>query len=430
VTNSKTGVLAILYRRLGILTTFTVGQGALQALQIISGMVLVWEMAISEYGVLAFATAVQGVVSILSDMGCRDAVVALAGRQSQDKANLGKLIKAVFRLRIVLWACASAIGIALLVGFHVQHAFPLPLALLLSVLISATSYLNGWSLYYSIPALMHHRMRELYWPQVAAAAARLVALLALAAAGFLDAVSATAVAGLAAFATGLQYRRAFQSAIVFPDQSSSDALRQIRSYVLSIAPATFFNAFQDQVLVFVLAILGQTRNVAEVFALGRLGQAFQFLSSGNVALIMPWVAKADRSNLKRRYALVVSGAVTASALIMLGVLWFPSEVLFLLGKNYRSLGVELQLSMGAACLAYLAAVIWSLNSARRWIWPWSGSFYVAAVLSVQVWCVLKLDLSTTRGAIQMALAAASAAVVVQVLHGFLGFGLRPNQSIE
>jgi O-antigen/teichoic acid export membrane protein len=382
-------------------------------------------MDVSEYGVFAFATAVQGVGSIVSDMGCRDAAIGLAGPKSADDMALSRIVGAAFRFRFRLWVMASLIGCVFLLGFHFQQQLLFSKALLLSLIISVTLYVNGWSLYYPIPALINHQMAQFYRPQIVGAAARLLAVLALMLSGLLDAVSAFFAGALAALVTGFYYRSAYRSSVVISAESR-DAVRQIRGYVLSVAPATLFTAFQDQVLIFVLAILGQTRNVAEVFALGRIGQMLQLLGSANLTLVMPWVSKADHDSLPSRYGLIVGGAISLAAIILLAVLCFPSEVLLVLGRNYRGLGFELQLSVATACLSYLNSVMWSINSARRWVWPWSGALYVVALLATQIWCIVNLDLSTTRGALFMSLATACVAIAYQVLHNILGFRLRTN----
>lgn len=62
-----------------ILFAFITGQGALQAIQVISGFALVGYMDVHDYGIVAFLLAVQGSAGILADLGLRDGIIAVLG---------------------------------------------------------------------------------------------------------------------------------------------------------------------------------------------------------------------------------------------------------------------------------------------------------------------------------------------------------------
>jgi len=407
-----------------ILLSFTTGQGALQAIQIVSGFVLVRYMDVHEYGVAAFLLAVQGAAAALSDIGLRDGIVAIAGKDTTDKEKLGRLIgAAIHQRRINLVPVTIGILIAFALLYHFQNV-SLSTILVLSSTSVAFAVFNGWNVYFAMPFVLSHDMKAYYLPQLTFQTLRLALLLTALALNLLD-VAALAIINLfSVIGSGLWYKNKSAKTISMPSIVFQEDIHHMRRYIAPLAPMTLFAAFQDQILIFIMSAFGQTANLAQIFALGRLGALFQFFSSATTNLAMPWLARASNQELSLRFFIVFGGALLVAIAVTLGAIIAPDAYLWILGSNYSGLRFELLLAVSSASLSFLASILYLLNNSRNWLWPYSGASWIILVIPLQVVCVVGLDMTVTRGGLLMSLFVSLAALLFHAFHTFLGFTIK------
>ncbi|HZL59304.1 MAG TPA: hypothetical protein VFC38_06360 [Stellaceae bacterium] len=403
---------------------FVVGQGALQAIQAVSGLVLVREMDIREYGILAFVLSVQATVSVLCDLSFRDAVIANAGSDWHNRSLLGDLVAAVWRVRMTIWVVASLGAFLALYFFHLRHGLSLNKAMVFAALISGSVFFNSWFTYFSLPLVLARDMRQLYAPQILAQAVRLAGIIILVGAGFLAASPVVALSCLAIAVAGLWYRFRHAGLFKFPERPTEESRLRLRQYVVPLLPSSIFYAFQDQITAFILTIFGQTTNIAQAFALGRLGIVFQLFGAAGTVLVIPWIARSSSAQLPRRYFAVLSFCVTLAALFIAASFVFPDAFLFVLGGNYRGLERELQIVIATMSLGFVGTMMWLMNNARRWIWSWSSFPYIGVTLAIQVTCIATLDMLVLRNVLTMSLLVALGVLGVQIFQSAMGFALK------
>ena len=406
------------------LFSFATRQGAAQAIQIISGFALVRYMDIHEYGVAAFLLAVQASAGILSDLGLRDGIIAVIGQNAFDKFRLGSLVGAAMHQRRLNLLPVSIGILAAFILFHFLQDVPWPVVLALAAMSIINNSFVGWTIYFALPWMLRQDMKAYYKPQLLFQTARLALLLLCIAFNFLDVITLAIANTFATCGTALWYRYKSAELLDIPAQVSRDDMRHLRRYLLPLLPLSIFSAFQDQVTFFILAIVGQATNIAQAFALGRLAIVFQFFGTATLLLATPWIAKAPDENLPKRYAVVLGSAVTLAAATLLGALLFPDLFLWILGHQYQGLYVELGLALGAASATFLYGVLYYINNSRRWTWPWTGTSYVIAIVTIQALCIVFLDMSQTRNALLMSLLVGVAMVILQLLHTILGFAFK------
>ena len=407
-----------------ILLSFTTGQGALQAIQIVSGFVLVRYMDVHEYGVAAFLLAMQAAASVLSDVGLRHGVIATLGADSGNRAALGNLVRAAFYQRTFNVALVSVGVIAAFWVFHSRQGLPLPLALTLAATIILTTHFNSWNMYFSLPWILSHNMTAYYRPQIIFQAARLILIFVFIASGTLGVLTLAVANLLALLGNGIWYRHKSKPLMELPAKPSVADIKRLRRYIFPLAPAEIFWAVQDQIPVFLLTITGGTTNLAHVFALGRLGVVFQFFGAATTTLAMPWLARTSHEELAKRYAVVFGSAAALAGAVVLGSVIIPDVYLWILGDQYRHLYTELRLAIGGASALFLYGILYHINNIRMWMWGWSGISYVVIVLGIQVACILLLDMSDTKNVLLMSLLVGTGALSLQFLHTFLGFSLK------
>jgi hypothetical protein len=186
-------------------------------------------------------------------------------------------------------------------------------------------------------------------------------------------------------------------------------------------PSTIFFALQGQISIFLISWFGRAESIAEVGALGRIGQLFIMLGAFNSVVIAPNIARISRQLLPRRYIQVLVGAVAVCCALIGLALVFPGVFLWLLGHKYEHLRSELPWMMASACVGYVTGVMWTMHSARKWIFSWGVWTYIAAVVLTQIAGLLYMDLSTTTGVILFGLYSSFATLAVQIAWAIFGF---------
>ena len=70
-------------------------------------------------------------------------------------------------------------------------------------------------------------------------------------------------------------------------------------------------------------------------------------------------------------------------------------MLYLLGKNYSNLDIELFLSVLGGCVSMMVGIAYALSLGRTWVVP--VAFNVTSCIVVQAVLIFLLDFSTARG---------------------------------
>ena len=176
-----------------------------------------------------------------------------------------------------------------------------------------------------------------------------------------------------------------------------------------------------QIAVGLITLFGKTRNIAEVSALGRLGQVFMIFNAFNSVMIEPHVARLPRSMVARRYVQIALCGCTVAAVVTTASFLLPGPLLLLLGHAYRNLRSDVGWVVAATCVSYVAGVLWIMNGARKFLYWWYTGAYIVVILLSQVLCVLYLDLSSTRNVIYFMLITNAATLIVHAAAG--GYGI-------
>ena len=402
------------------LTAFFIGQGSVQLINILTGFLLLRWMTTEEYAAYTLVNGFQGSVGVLVEMGLGSSIIALlAGRT--DAATVGGYIRSVRHYRDTFFLVMVPI---LIVSFSVLTqrqgwGWGITAGLLGAVL--ATLYFQSWATYYSVPLVIHHELGKFYRISAGLGVFRLGVCLLLYLLSSLTALLAAWLATVTTVVMGVFYRRQSTRLIVEPAKSDPVKNRQVLKYIRPQIPATIFFALQGQVNVLLITWFGQSRSIAEVGALGRIGQLFVLLAAFNNIIVIPMIARTRRELLLRRYLLMVALALGVCA-VLLGVAFFlPRPFLWLLGSKYDHLEHELGWMMLSSCSGYVTGVMFTMHSARKWIFTWGSWAYIGSVIVTQIAGLLLMDLSTTRGVIIFGVYSSLATLLVQVVWGAVGF---------
>jgi hypothetical protein len=139
-------------------------------------------------------------------------------------------------------------------------------------------------------------------------------------------------------------------------------------YLLPTIPGSIVFATQDLFVYWLATLSGGAVVVAQTFALGRLAAIFVTLNSIMANVIIPRVVNLkDDRHAHRNGALPIIIMAGFCAILTGFAGLFPGPVLFVLGKNYSNLGLELVLSLSAASFSLIAQMLGQLSRVMGWI---------------------------------------------------------------
>lgn len=409
------------------LATFAAGQAGVQALAFVNALLALRWMAQTEYAKTGVVLGFQTLCTTFVDLGIAGALVALIGPRADQPRVAGAYLAAgrwwrrCLFVAVVPPAAAAFVALCLRQGWALGESLVLLGCLVLSLHAAALTALA------SAPLLLHQRLGVLYGAANLAALLRLAGLLALHAAGALDAVSATVLNTAVALGVAAAYRRAARPLAEEPPRSAPAERREILRYAAPLAPMAAFYALQGQVTTVLVASFGEAQHIAEVTALGRLGQLFAFASALYAMLLQPAFARVPAARLRRRYAAVVAATLALAAAASAGAFVLPQPLLWLLGPNYAHLGPEVGWMVCASALAFASGALWCVHAARHWVF-WSTSVvYVAGVVAAQAAWIVHADLGRTHDVVMLSVVANAAALACQGWVAWLGLRREPRR---
>jgi O-antigen/teichoic acid export membrane protein len=414
-------------RKLLLIGTFFAGQGVVQLLGAVFGLVLVRLLALESYAQFSLALGFQTTLGSLMDLGYAGTIVPLVGDRFADREVVGAYVAAAkhHRDRIFLLLSPIAAVSFWLLGHKHHWTWHVQLPLLVCILLQL--YFSGRASYYSAPLMLRGDLQHLYRPQVFSALLRCVAPLPMRVVGILNGWTAAALTALTQVYNSIRLRSGALPYICEQRGSNPSVNREMLRYVLPAMPAVIFWAFQGQISLYLVTFFGKTTNVAQVAALGRVGQLFAILMSFNIVLVEPYFARLARARLPRQYVRVVGLATLLCVAVVLLSFRFPRPLLWLLGPQYRDLAPEIGWIVTASSIFYLAGVIWIINRSRKWLF-WSGTaIEIGLTVVSEVVFVMTRGVSTTHNAILISVVAAACVLVAHSFVSVYGFARGPRK---
>ncbi len=397
-----------------------------QALGLVTGIFLVRKLSQQQYAYFTIANTMQGTMSVLADSGISIALSAIGGKVWQDRYRFGQLINTALHLRKFLAGAAAVVVTPILVWMLMKAGASAPYAVLVAaaVLLGLSAQLTTGVL--EVVPRLHSQVGRLQAMDLYAALSRLALL-----AGALLATLNAAVAVLAA-SVSLLFKRSLLSRWVAGDvdtqapvlQADQDEIVGIVKYQL---PVSIFYCVQGQIMVWLISIFGSTKGIAEVGALGRLVVAFSIVGSVLTNIVMPIFARCQTYQLLRlRYWQILAGYAGFCAFVLVLIALFPSQALWILGKQYAHLQVELFWMALGTVISGFAGMTYSLVTTRGWVkFKWHGislSFMgIPLTLALQAVLLRTLNVSSVKGVIFFGILSTFPGIALNVYASFLGF---------
>jgi hypothetical protein len=356
---------------LGRAAQLVAGQSVVQTLALVTGLLLVRWMSKQQYAEYTLAASGLAILNVTTDLGLSSAVLGIGGQWRGDSTAFTGLIHSALRYRRgLLYGFAPALFIAL-PWIFARHGWPLLTAVVIALLVFAASWLQAGAVIYGTILKLEFAIAPLQLIDAVGGAIRLAAVLLLGA-GRITALNAVAI-NLLGSAWQFAGNRARASGYLTRSVRSGEREQQaIWDFTRPLVAANLFYAAQGQLTIWLAGIFAPATAVAEVGALGRLGQVTLLMNTSVALLAQPYLARLPIKGPYRVRMLQITmlEGVAAITLILSGLCW-PQLWLRILGWRYQALEREVMLAIVLAGVAFLGDCFYlSLIARSRTGYQW------------------------------------------------------------
>lgn len=341
-------------------------QGALQALGLICGILVIRTLSVKEYALYTVANTILGTMTILADGGIAAGVMSEGGKVWQQPEFLGRTLSTGLALRKRFSIGSLVVCVPVLVYLLLHHgaSYLMITLIVLSIVPSFFAALSDSLL--EIAPKLHQDIDTLQRNQIFVAILRLLLTIPLYV--FPMTFIAILASGLSRMYGNIKLRT-ISNKFITKEQPDKVIQGEILSVVRRILPGSIYYCVSSQLTIFLMSFFGNTASIGQIGALSRLSAALAVLSMMFNMLIVPRFARlsAEYQLLKRRYLQIISINITFLIFIVILVYLFSNPLLAVLGKEYHNLNLELLLTVSAGCAALLSGFNFALSTSRGWV---------------------------------------------------------------
>ncbi len=392
-----------------LIVGFMSGQILIQIINLATGLLILRLLSLQEYAIYTLASLLLSAAAIGSDMGVSQGVVSIGATRRGDMTALGRLIASATFMRRVSFA--FLVPVVAVLAYFVLGPIGIDTTISIALVILATVWIQQAVTVRTSLLNIHHDSKGLTWTGLSGGITRFLAVLGLCT------VAPYAITALlvnfigvcvSAFVIGRMGGKYLEPAVSHTRQYQEE----LRKFIVPLIPGVVYFLLQGQISTYLLALGSNMNAVAEVGALGRLGQILGLLTLLNGYFIQPYFARiSDKRMFARRAVQAASAAVAILALLTLSVYSFPKLWLLILGPNYQGLSDELLLAMAGAELSILGGLVYTLVIATR---VTHGQWWQIVVgLSAQFAFILFVGVRTTSDALLLNLIPSATYLVLQ-----------------
>jgi O-antigen/teichoic acid export membrane protein len=403
---------------LAILLKFVSVQLMVQALGFTSSILIVRSLTKNEYAYFLIANTIESTIDLMSDIGITIALNSIGGQIWQDKAKFSQLIITAFFIRryLIFFAAIIISPILCLLLYNAGASFSTIFFLMVAILIELYFY-SIIKVLAVIPRL-HSEFNQIQKLDFVTSLTRLVGLVVIYSFG-LNAITAAFCSTISSGINSFFLYRWTKSRIDYNTQVNLDYKHQIWSLIKSQLLPTTFHCLQGQISIWLVSIFGNTKSIADIGALSRLGTIFTVINPVINSIVVPKYARYRSLKLLRnRYWQLLTVFVAIASCIMAIFAIFSAKILLILGEQYSNLSNEMILVILSTLITSLASIVWSLNYARAWVdQSW---LTIPFTVLAQVILLFTLDISTLQGVILFGLFSAIPFLLVNLYMSNLG----------
>lgn len=348
---------------LKVVSGYMLSQGVAQAITLFLGIVVVNLLPIEEYALYIIANAILVVVSIGSNFGLSQGIISIGSGHRADQGYVGALFNAArwWTHRFMVLAIFISIGFSALL--FMENPWPLSIQVAIVTIVIFAGWAQVGSSLGRAVLNIHHDARSLFHVSIGESGMRM-ALLPIC----IIWPAAIAVLLVNLVGTFVGSRIALHRARRKFDRYAKEGPEERKALIRFISPLVLINVyfvFQGQIAILLLSVYADIRAVAEIGALGRLGQVFNVFMLLNSFLVHPIFARVrSRSDYLSSLAWLVFALAAFSTAVMISAFLLPEWWLLILGDQYASLTKELPIAIVSSLLTLAGASFYVVVIAR------------------------------------------------------------------
>jgi O-antigen/teichoic acid export membrane protein len=398
-----------------LVTITSVAQITIQALGLISGIIVIRLLSTREYALYTLANTMLGTITLVADGGVATGVMAQGGKVWQSHKMLGAAIATGLDLRKKFATIVLIIAIPTLIFLlhHHEASWLMSIIIVVSLVPTFLTALSGTLL--EIAPRLHQDITSLQKVEVGANIGR---LLMIGATLFVFPWAFVAILG-AGLPQIWANKRLRKISAVYSDwtQKPDPVIRkQILPIVKRVLPGALYYCVSGQITIWLISIYGSTEAIAQVGALGRLTMVLNLFNIVFSTLVVPRFARLpnNRKLIFARFLQAQAILIILSAVVITFIFIFPLQALSLLGKNYSHLTTEITLITVGSCVSLAAGITYSISVSRGWIL--APLVNIGGNVITQIILLYTLDLSNIKNVLLFSIINSSVAYLMLVIY--------------
>jgi len=347
--------------------TFTT-QALIQILGLLSGILIIRLLPTTEYAFYTLANTMLGTMTVLADGGISSGVMAEGGKVWLDRQKLGIVVATGFKLRKTFAIFSLLVSMPILFYLLRNHGANLITSffIILSLIPSFYAVLSDNLLEISLK--LHQEINKLQKNQLFTGIWRFIMI-----SGSLFLFPWTFIAilgnGIPRFWANIRLRK-LSAEYAEPIKKVDPIVeKEILSVVKRSLPGSIYYCVSGQITIWLISMFGSTKSIAHLGALGRIAVVLTIFSTLFSTLVIPRYARLteDSKLLRWRFFQIQIALLSICVFIVGLVMIFPSQILWVLGKDYANLHTEIILMAVSSSLSMLSSVTYFTLVSRGWI---------------------------------------------------------------
>lgn len=385
-----------LYKWSRLVSISAIAQVFLQTISFICGILVIRLLPTHEYALYTLANTMLATMILLADSGVSTGVMAQAARVWDDNDKMGAVLVTGFELRKRFAVVSLLIAFPPLLYLLLSHGFSWGMStlIIISLIPAFITGLSGTLL--EIAFKLRQQIIPLQKVQVMNNLVRLMLIGSLLSV-FPWAFIAILAAGIPQIWANRRLRAGSITHVNWQQEPDPAVRKEIMHIVKRALPGAVYYCLSGQITIWLISVFGNNTAIAQMGALGRLAMALSVFSVLFSTLVSPRFAKLPpgRDVLLKPFLNIMSGLLLLTLLITCFTWLFPHEMLWILGKNYSGLNIELLLYIIDSCLGLIWGSAYILGATRGWNIHPAFSITVS-ICSIAVGVML-IDVSTVKG---------------------------------
>ncbi|MDF2430507.1 MAG: hypothetical protein JWP44_138 [Mucilaginibacter sp.] len=339
-----------------------------QGIGLISGILIIRFLPTKEYAFYTLANTMLGTMTILADGGISTGVMALGGKVWEDKQKLGAVITTGLDLRRKFAVFSLLVSLPILFYLLRHHGASLLFSLLIILSLIPAFYAALSDSILEIAPKLHQDIPRLQKNQIAAGVGRFF-MITVSLFFFPWTFIAILGNGLPRIWANLQLKKISADYVDCIQKVDPNIKKEILSVVKRVLPGSIYYCLSGQITIWLISIFGSTNNIAQAGALSRLSMFLGVLTILFGTLVLPRFARLSNEPklIFKRFVQILLALLLISCCVT-GLVWiFPTETLWILGKAYSNLKIEVVLTIIVGCVNLMMGICFGLTTSRGWV---------------------------------------------------------------